>query len=154
MFLFLFGLLFFISASTKASGNVCCDMSASIGGACADDSTGTRSSTPAAQKKSEGISTTAAAEEDSGAYTPTTAVEDRIKNISSGPASEEVSGACSSSPAAEDRAGSGTGGVGSGTGRIAMAAGTPEPVLSLHYSTEGTTTSTIKLDFTDEWWES
>ncbi|XP_067896791.1 DDB1- and CUL4-associated factor 6 isoform X2 [Heterodontus francisci] len=26
-----------------------------------------------------------------------------------------------------------------------------EPVLSLHYSTEGTTTSTIKLDFTDEW---
>lgn len=29
--------------------------------------------------------------------------------------------------------------------------GTAEPVLSLHYSTEGTTTSTIKLDFTDEW---
>lgn len=29
--------------------------------------------------------------------------------------------------------------------------GTGEPVLSLHYSTEGTTTSTIKLDFTDEW---
>ncbi|XP_033865340.1 DDB1- and CUL4-associated factor 6-like isoform X7 [Acipenser ruthenus] len=26
-----------------------------------------------------------------------------------------------------------------------------EPVLSLHYSTQGTTTSTIKLDFTDEW---
>ncbi|XP_074854371.1 DDB1- and CUL4-associated factor 6 isoform X3 [Carettochelys insculpta] len=30
-------------------------------------------------------------------------------------------------------------------------AGASEPVLSLHYSTEGTTTSTIKLDFTDEW---
>ncbi|XP_030059716.1 DDB1- and CUL4-associated factor 6 isoform X3 [Microcaecilia unicolor] len=29
--------------------------------------------------------------------------------------------------------------------------GTSEPVLSLHYSTEGTTASTIKLDFTDEW---
>uniref|UniRef100_A0A8D0HQ47 DDB1- and CUL4-associated factor 6 n=1 Tax=Sphenodon punctatus TaxID=8508 RepID=A0A8D0HQ47_SPHPU len=29
--------------------------------------------------------------------------------------------------------------------------GTGEPVLSLLYSTEGTTTSTIKLDFTDEW---
>uniref|UniRef100_A0A8C7CI63 Uncharacterized protein n=1 Tax=Oncorhynchus kisutch TaxID=8019 RepID=A0A8C7CI63_ONCKI len=29
-------------------------------------------------------------------------------------------------------------------------ASTAEPVLSLHYSTEGTTTSTIKLDFTDE----
>ncbi|XP_062258478.1 DDB1- and CUL4-associated factor 6 isoform X3 [Platichthys flesus] len=26
-----------------------------------------------------------------------------------------------------------------------------EPVISLHYSSEGTTTSTIKLDFTDEW---
>ncbi|KAM4558373.1 DDB1- and CUL4-associated factor 6 isoform 2-T2 [Odontesthes bonariensis] len=26
-----------------------------------------------------------------------------------------------------------------------------EPVLSLHFSSEGTTTSTIKLDFTDEW---
>lgn len=31
---------------------------------------------------------------------------------------------------------------------------TAEPVLSLHYSSEGTTTSTIKLDFTDEWWVS
>ncbi|XP_072116511.1 DDB1- and CUL4-associated factor 6 isoform X7 [Mobula birostris] len=29
-----------------------------------------------------------------------------------------------------------------------------EPVLSLHYSTEGTTASTIKLDFTDEWSDS
>ncbi|XP_012693023.2 DDB1- and CUL4-associated factor 6 isoform X1 [Clupea harengus] len=29
--------------------------------------------------------------------------------------------------------------------------GTSEPVLSLHYSTEGTITSTIKLNFTDEW---
>ncbi|XP_029348761.1 DDB1- and CUL4-associated factor 6 isoform X2 [Echeneis naucrates] len=29
--------------------------------------------------------------------------------------------------------------------------GAAEPVLSLHYSSEGTTTSTIKLDFTDEW---
>uniref|UniRef100_A0AAR2LC31 Ddb1 and cul4 associated factor 6 n=1 Tax=Pygocentrus nattereri TaxID=42514 RepID=A0AAR2LC31_PYGNA len=31
-----------------------------------------------------------------------------------------------------------------------QASSTAEPVLSLHYSTEGTTTSTIKLDFTDE----
>ncbi|KAF5905916.1 DDB1- and CUL4-associated factor 6 isoform X1, partial [Clarias magur] len=137
--------------STEASGNVCCDMSASIGEACADVGIGTGSSTPA-EKKSEGISSTAAAEKDSGACTPTPAVEDRIENIS-GHASEVDSGACSSSPAAEGRAGSssGPGGVGSGTGRIATAAGTPEPVLSLHYSTEGTTTSTIKLDFTDEW---
>ncbi|XP_061698047.1 DDB1- and CUL4-associated factor 6 isoform X2 [Syngnathoides biaculeatus] len=35
----------------------------------------------------------------------------------------------------------------SSTGRSSAA----EPVLSLHYSSEGTTTSTIKLDFTDEW---
>ncbi|XP_061548980.1 DDB1- and CUL4-associated factor 6 isoform X1 [Phycodurus eques] len=35
----------------------------------------------------------------------------------------------------------------SSTGRSNAA----EPVLSLHYSSEGTTTSTIKLDFTDEW---
>ncbi|KAM9850434.1 DDB1- and CUL4-associated factor 6 isoform 4-T4 [Aulostomus maculatus] len=34
-----------------------------------------------------------------------------------------------------------------GTSRSSAA----EPVLSLHYSSEGTTTSTIKLDFTDEW---
>ncbi|XP_077472676.1 DDB1- and CUL4-associated factor 6 isoform X2 [Stigmatopora argus] len=36
--------------------------------------------------------------------------------------------------------------VASGAGR----SGASEPVLSLHYSSEGTTSSTIKLDFTDE----
>ncbi|XP_067265314.1 DDB1- and CUL4-associated factor 6 isoform X2 [Chanodichthys erythropterus] len=41
----------------------------------------------------------------------------------------------------------GSGGTPPGPGRTSTA----EPVLSLHYSTEGTTTSTIKLDFTDEW---
>ncbi|XP_077198358.1 DDB1- and CUL4-associated factor 6 isoform X2 [Paroedura picta] len=35
--------------------------------------------------------------------------------------------------------------------KLSPRTGTGEPVLSLHYSTEGTTTSTIKLDFTDEW---
>nr|XP_025041023.1 DDB1- and CUL4-associated factor 6 isoform X4 [Pelodiscus sinensis] len=39
----------------------------------------------------------------------------------------------------------------SDSGKQSPRAGTGEPVLSLHYSTEGTTTSTIKLDFTDEW---
>lgn len=34
---------------------------------------------------------------------------------------------------------------------LGQASVTGEPVISLHYSTEGTTTSTIKLDFTDEW---
>uniref|UniRef100_A0A6Q2WQP5 Ddb1 and cul4 associated factor 6 n=1 Tax=Esox lucius TaxID=8010 RepID=A0A6Q2WQP5_ESOLU len=33
---------------------------------------------------------------------------------------------------------------------VSSRASTAEPVLSLHYSTEGTTTSTIKLDFSDE----
>uniref|UniRef100_UPI00398EA0BC DDB1- and CUL4-associated factor 6 isoform X4 n=1 Tax=Pristiophorus japonicus TaxID=55135 RepID=UPI00398EA0BC len=40
---------------------------------------------------------------------------------------------------------------GSSADRSGIRTGGAEPVLSLHYSTEGTTTSTIKLDFTDEW---
>lgn len=109
------------------AGNVCCDTSESISQACAEDSTGTCSLIPAADDLSETVSSTAA---------------------------ENDRGVCSSTPAAEDGAGgggSGTERAGSGNGRVATAAGTPEPVLSLHYSTEGTTTSTIKLDFTDEW---
>ncbi|KAL2081365.1 hypothetical protein ACEWY4_023218 [Coilia grayii] len=39
----------------------------------------------------------------------------------------------------------------SSTAPVSSRSGTAEPVLSLHYSTEGTTTSTIKLNFTDEW---
>lgn len=42
---------------------------------------------------------------------------------------------------------SGSAPTATGTSRPSAA----EPVLSLHYSSEGTTTSTIKLDFTDEW---
>lgn len=115
--------LFVFGLSFSVSGST----EASISQACAEDGTGTCSSIPAAEAGSEATSSTHAVEDDRGA--------------------------CSSSPAAEGGAGSdsGTGGVGSATGRVATAAGTPEPVLSLHYSTEGTTTSTIKLDFTDEW---
>ncbi|XP_067849016.1 DDB1- and CUL4-associated factor 6 isoform X3 [Heptranchias perlo] len=40
---------------------------------------------------------------------------------------------------------------GSSADSSSIRTGGVEPVLSLHYSTEGTTTSTIKLDFTDEW---
>ncbi|KAK3569211.1 hypothetical protein QTP86_026618 [Hemibagrus guttatus] len=113
--------------SSEASGNVRCDISASISQASAEDGTGSCYSTPAAEESSETSSSPHSAAEDSGA--------------------------CSLTPTAEDGAGSSSraGGGGSGTGRMATAAGTPEPVLSLHYSTEGTTTSTIKLDFTDEW---
>lgn len=102
-------------------------MSASNSQAGAEDGTKTCSLAPAAEKSSEAISSTPAAEDDSVAS-------------SSILTSEDASGD-----------GCGTGRVGSGSGRMATAAGTPEPVLSLHYSTEGTTTSTIKLDFTDEW---
>uniref|UniRef100_A0A8C7WKI6 Ddb1 and cul4 associated factor 6 n=1 Tax=Oncorhynchus mykiss TaxID=8022 RepID=A0A8C7WKI6_ONCMY len=47
-------------------------------------------------------------------------------------------------------AGTSPGAPSSSTGPGGSRASTAEPVLSLHYSTEGTTTSTIKLDFTDE----
>ncbi|XP_043928294.1 DDB1- and CUL4-associated factor 6 isoform X2 [Protopterus annectens] len=40
---------------------------------------------------------------------------------------------------------------GCSTSSLSPRGGVAEPVLSLHYSTEGTTSSTIKLDFTDEW---
>lgn len=73
-----------------------------------------------------------------------------------------VAGEAASSPAAPapppgtggSSSSSGNGGGGSCPGRMASASSTAEPVLSLLYSTEGTTTSTIKLDFTDEWWGS
>lgn len=52
------------------------------------------------------------------------------------PADESVAAPASSSPS-----------ISTSTSRPSAA----EPVLSLHYSSEGTTTSTIKLDFTDEW---
>ncbi|KAB5577057.1 hypothetical protein PHYPO_G00205600 [Pangasianodon hypophthalmus] len=61
--------------STEASGNVCCDMSASISQACAEDGTGTGSSTPAAEGSSEAISSTPAAEGSSEAISSTPAAE-------------------------------------------------------------------------------
>ncbi|KAL6484969.1 hypothetical protein MHYP_G00070140 [Metynnis hypsauchen] len=54
-------------------------------------------------------------------------------------------------PTGSSDSSSGSGAGGLCHGRMAPASSTAEPVLSLHYSTEGTTTSTIKLDFTDEW---
>ncbi|KAL7881542.1 hypothetical protein AOLI_G00083900 [Acnodon oligacanthus] len=54
-------------------------------------------------------------------------------------------------PTGSNDSSSGSGAGGLCHGRMAPASSTAEPVLSLHYSTEGTTTSTIKLDFTDEW---
>uniref|UniRef100_UPI0037E92218 DDB1- and CUL4-associated factor 6 isoform X2 n=1 Tax=Semicossyphus pulcher TaxID=241346 RepID=UPI0037E92218 len=53
----------------------------------------------------------------------------------------------SSAPTASTSTSSSSSSTTPGTSRPSAA----EPVLSLHYSSEGTTTSTIKLDFTDEW---
>ncbi|XP_072542340.1 DDB1- and CUL4-associated factor 6 isoform X4 [Salminus brasiliensis] len=79
---------------------------------------------------------------------------DLQKNISEACAAAEEtasSPAALATPAGLGGSGGGSGGGGSCPGRTAPASSTAEPVLSLHYSTEGTTTSTIKLDFTDEW---
>uniref|UniRef100_A0A8K9VBE1 Ddb1 and cul4 associated factor 6 n=1 Tax=Oncorhynchus mykiss TaxID=8022 RepID=A0A8K9VBE1_ONCMY len=74
-----------------------------------------------------------------------------------GQASEAVSAGASSvkvktlsASASVTGTSSGSGAPSSSTGPGGSRASTAEPVLSLHYSTEGTTTSTIKLDFTDE----
>ncbi|XP_035031189.1 DDB1- and CUL4-associated factor 6 isoform X5 [Hippoglossus stenolepis] len=61
------------------------------------------------------------------------------------PPGESVSALVSSSSSSSSSAP--TSSTSTGTSRPSAA----EPVLSLHYSSEGTTTSTIKLDFTDEW---
>ncbi|XP_066542426.1 DDB1- and CUL4-associated factor 6 isoform X2 [Hoplias malabaricus] len=95
--------------STEVSGNVCSDLSTSLGEVCAVG--GETSSSPS---------------------TPAPPSGSGSNSISS--SSGTMSGAGSSCPV-----------------RTAPASSTAEPVLSLHYSTEGTTTSTIKLDFTDEW---
>lgn len=124
---FYFSFIFLFAGTIGTSGNVCCDTSASNSQAGTEDGTETCSPAPAAEESTEAISSTPAAADDSGASSSTLTAED------------------------ESGGGSGSGGVGSSTGRLATVAGTPEPVLSLHYSTEGTTTSTIKLDFTDEW---
>ncbi|KAG7463499.1 hypothetical protein MATL_G00177260 [Megalops atlanticus] len=68
--------------------------------------------------------------QDSPAATPTPSPQmEPTQSGSSGPGA----GSCAGAPVAD------------------VQPGTAEPVLSLHYSSEGTTTSTIKLDFTDEW---
>ncbi|XP_064182971.1 DDB1- and CUL4-associated factor 6-like isoform X1 [Anguilla rostrata] len=73
---------------------------------------------------------------------------------SSSPASDIKSqDASAATPAPQTQPGGSVGGAVSGGGG-SPCSGRPsagEPVLSLHYSTEGTTTSTIKLNFTDEW---
>ncbi|XP_008273784.1 DDB1- and CUL4-associated factor 6 isoform X4 [Stegastes partitus] len=66
---------------------------------------------------------------------------------SGSPPDEPVSAPASSSPPTSSTSSTTTSSSSTSTSRPSAA----EPVLSLHYSSEGTTTSTIKLDFTDEW---
>ncbi|XP_030642466.1 DDB1- and CUL4-associated factor 6 [Chanos chanos] len=72
--------------------------------------------------------------------------------VSGGVGAVGAGAAAGSDPSVTSSASGSGSGVGTGSAASGMSrAGTAEPVLSLHYSTEGTTTSTIKLDFTDEW---
>ncbi|XP_064413346.1 DDB1- and CUL4-associated factor 6 isoform X3 [Latimeria chalumnae] len=68
---------------------------------------------------------------------------------------QELAGSFSSQPTSEHSAAGGSSQdpltSGNNADTHTPRGGTGEPVLSLHYSTEGTTTSTIKLNFTDEW---
>lgn len=91
-------------------------------------STSPLTSSPDSEQRSQGDTT--------GTPTPTAT-----------PTSEPaLSGAAEASASTPDETVAGPASVG-GSSRT----GGAEPVLSLHYSSEGTTTSTIKLDFTDEW---
>uniref|UniRef100_A0A4W5Q0G0 Ddb1 and cul4 associated factor 6 n=1 Tax=Hucho hucho TaxID=62062 RepID=A0A4W5Q0G0_9TELE len=87
--------------------------------------------------------------------TPTPTTETALSGASEAVSVERSAGASSikvkTQSVSASVAGTSSGAPSSSTGPGGSRASTAEPVLSLHYSTEGTTTSTIKLDFTDEW---
>ncbi|XP_014020013.1 DDB1- and CUL4-associated factor 6 isoform X6 [Salmo salar] len=87
--------------------------------------------------------------------TPTPTTETALSGASEAVSVERSAGASSikvkTQSVSASVAGTSTGAPSSSTGPGGSRTSTAEPVLSLHYSTEGTTTSTIKLDFTDEW---
>ncbi|XP_070979461.1 DDB1- and CUL4-associated factor 6-like isoform X12 [Oncorhynchus clarkii lewisi] len=87
--------------------------------------------------------------------TPTPTTEIALSGASEAVSVERSAGASSikvkTQSVSASVAGTSPGAPSSSTGPGGSRASTAEPVLSLHYSTEGTTTSTIKLDFTDEW---
>nr|XP_046219542.1 DDB1- and CUL4-associated factor 6-like isoform X4 [Oncorhynchus gorbuscha] len=87
--------------------------------------------------------------------TPTPTTEIALSGASEAVSVERSAGASSikvkTQSVSASVAGTSSGAPSSSTGPGGSRASTAEPVLSLHYSTEGTTTSTIKLDFTDEW---
>ncbi|XP_032385043.1 DDB1- and CUL4-associated factor 6 isoform X2 [Etheostoma spectabile] len=107
-------------------------------------------SSAAPERQSERAATAAAAEMHPPTDSPSSVVNKQLGSMTL----DEQQGAAEAAGSPPDQPASvpvstsaPTTSTSSGTSRPSAA----EPVLSLHYSSEGTTTSTIKLDFTDEW---
>ncbi|XP_031150697.1 DDB1- and CUL4-associated factor 6 isoform X1 [Sander lucioperca] len=114
-------------------------------------SSSSSSSSAAPERQSERAATTAAAAE---MHPPTDSPSSVVNKQLGSMTLDEQQGAAEAAGSPPDQPASvpvstsaPTTSTSSGTSRPSAA----EPVLSLHYSSEGTTTSTIKLDFTDEW---
>ncbi|XP_040912469.1 DDB1- and CUL4-associated factor 6 isoform X2 [Toxotes jaculatrix] len=109
------------------------------------------SSSAAPERQSQRAATSAAAAE-TQPYSPSSVVN---KQLGSMTLDEQQGGAeAAGSPPDESVPAPATTSSAPTSSSTTTGAGRPsaaEPVLSLHYSSEGTTTSTIKLDFTDEW---
>ncbi|KAM9850432.1 DDB1- and CUL4-associated factor 6 isoform 2-T2 [Aulostomus maculatus] len=113
---------------------------------------GLRASTSAASERQR-VATAAAAETRPRTDSPSSVVN---KQLGSMTLDEQQGGAAASPPDESAPATSSSNSSSSSSAPTTSTTGTSrssaaEPVLSLHYSSEGTTTSTIKLDFTDEW---
>ncbi|XP_071395371.1 DDB1- and CUL4-associated factor 6 isoform X2 [Centroberyx affinis] len=111
------------------------------------------SSPTAPERQSQRAATTAAAETRPRTDSPSSVVNKQLGSMTldeqqGGP--DAVSSA-QAEPGSVPASGSVAPSSGAPTSTGMSRPSTAEPVLSLHYSSEGTTTSTIKLDFTDEW---
>ncbi|KAM9347612.1 DDB1- and CUL4-associated factor 6-like isoform 2-T2 [Symphorus nematophorus] len=110
------------------------------------------SSSAAPERQSQRAATTAAAAE-AQPHSPSSVVNKQLGSMTLDEQQGAAEAAASlpdqpvSVPVSSSAPTSSTSTTTTGTSRPSTA----EPVLSLHYSSEGTTTSTIKLDFTDEW---
>ncbi|XP_029348763.1 DDB1- and CUL4-associated factor 6 isoform X4 [Echeneis naucrates] len=102
-------------------------------------------SSPDSEQRSQATTT--------GTPTPTATPTSETPALSGGAEAAGSSGESLSPPATSSAltTTSSTNNTSSSATMTGSRSGAAEPVLSLHYSSEGTTTSTIKLDFTDEW---
>ncbi|XP_008273781.1 DDB1- and CUL4-associated factor 6 isoform X2 [Stegastes partitus] len=127
-------------------------------GAAPSSSSSSSSAAPERQSQRAATSAAAAAETQPRTDSPSSVVNKQLGSMtldeqqgtaeaSGSPPDEPVSAPASSSPPTSSTSSTTTSSSSTSTSRPSAA----EPVLSLHYSSEGTTTSTIKLDFTDEW---